>query len=97
MEQMCMSYSGGILKGWPLNHIYSKTLVCEHDLFCKQASKPKHSYIKNHWLICDHVTLGITYYLYCKTSIVSQNLVELFSRLAEHSRNKLPAIQGFTA
>ena len=45
---------------------YSKTLVCEHNSFQKHACSPKHSYIKvnvrNLWLSCDPVTLGIAYY-----------------------------------
>ena len=45
---------------------YSKTLVCKHNLLRKHACNPKHLYIKvnlkNHWLRCDHVTLGVTYY-----------------------------------
>ena len=27
---------------------------------------------KNHWLSCDHVIFGITYYVYCKTLLVYQ-------------------------
>ena len=56
--------------------IYSKTLVCEHTLFWKHTCNPKPLYIKvnfkNHWLSHDHVTFGVTYYSYCKTSLVYQ-------------------------
>ena len=55
---------------------YSRTLVCQHNSFWKHGCHPKHSYIKvnfkNHWLRCDHVIFGISYYSYCKTPLVYQ-------------------------
>ena len=80
---------------------YSKTLVCKRNLFGKRAYNPKHSDIKadlkNHWLPCDHVTFGVPYYLYCKTSLVYQ--VKNFSKcllvLQNTHRTSYPQSKAF--
>ena len=80
---------------------YSKTLVCEHNVFWKHACNPKHLFIKEfqepsaQLSSCDRRLASLTTRIARHRSFIKLKSIRNVC-LAEHSRNKLLAIHGFT-